>query len=274
MLTNEILNILSNNTAIIQKKFYNKLNEKPSVCDHQGYVIIIKNKDTKHIKFLRTEKEPLVRAQELNVKLEFYYETIHNKKCERLLNFLFDYSSKNIDNKKWFEINRFINLARVVETISKMDMSPNNIKIPEKLSYIKIDPRDDIDDYSDPELEKLIGKLIISGLQKLIEDEIISGSCNLEFFEFDKDEKQLYHYMSNNIYIIMTNKRFLKFENKIKLSEMYLNNVKTINHISGGLFHFDKIEIIDKNNKSDTFGIYKKSICVEFIRLLNSYCLL
>jgi len=153
-------------------------------------------------------------------------------------------------------------------------MSPNNIKIPEKLSYIKIDPRDDIDDYSDPELEKLIGKLIISGLQKLIEDEIISGSCNLEFFEFVKDEKQLYHYKSNNIYIIMTNKRFLKFENKIKLSEMYLNNVKTINHISGGLFHFDKIEIIDKNNKSDTFGIYKKSICVEFIRLLNSYCLL
>ena len=264
MLTNEILNILSNNTSIIQKKFYNKLNEKPSVCDHQGYVIIIKNNDTKHIKILRTEKEPLVRAQELNVKLEFYYETLHNKKCERLLNFLFDYSSKNIDNKKWFEINKFINLARVVETISKMDMSPNNIKIPEKLSYIKLDP--DIDDYSDPELEKLIGKLIISELQ--------NESCNLEFCEFDKDEKQLYHYKSNNIYIIMTNKRFLKFENKIKLSEMYLNNVKTINHISGGLFHFDKIEIIDKNNKSDTFGIYKKSICAEFIRLLNSCCLL
>jgi hypothetical protein len=52
------------------------------------------------------------------------------------------------------------------------------------------------------------------------------------------------------------------------VSETYLENIKYINHIKNGFFYYDKIEIIEKN-RVETFGIYNKTICKDFIKLIN-----
>ena len=79
----------------------------------------------------------------------------------------------------------------------------------------------------------------------------------------------LYYYNSGNIFIVLTDKRFIKIEDKKIVSESYLENIQYINHISGGWFRFDKIEIIEKNKKIEIFGIYFKEICLRFIKLLK-----
>ena len=85
-----------------------------------------------------------------------------------------------------------------------------------------------------------------------------------------KDEISLFYYNSYNIYIILTNKRFIKLEDDKICSESYLENINSINHIKNSFLYFDKIEIIEKNNRIETYGIYESIVCEYFIKLLNN----
>lgn len=102
----------------------------------------------------------------------------------------------------------------------------------------------------------------ITEVKKGITGDIIK---NVNFLE---GEMPLYYY-TDVISIILTNRRFIKLENNKIISEVYLDNILYVNHISGGLLHFDKIEIIDNNKKITTFGIYSKKICLYFIKLIK-----
>jgi hypothetical protein len=85
-----------------------------------------------------------------------------------------------------------------------------------------------------------------------------------------KDEISLFYYNSYNIYIILTNKRFIKLEDDKICSESYLENISAVNHIKNSFLYFDKIEIIEKNNRIETYGIYESIVCEYFIKLLNN----
>ena len=77
------------------------------------------------------------------------------------------------------------------------------------------------------------------------------------------------YYIYKHIVIILTSMRFIKLENNIICSEVFLNKMININHIKNSIFQYDKVEIIEYN-RIETFGIYKKDICAYFVKILNN----
>lgn len=79
----------------------------------------------------------------------------------------------------------------------------------------------------------IIGRIVIESIIT-----ILNYNNNIKFgttYELERylidDENILYYYNDQTIYIILTNKRFIKIENKIIVSKAYLENILYINHI-------------------------------------------
>jgi hypothetical protein len=301
-----IISILKNNTLKIQRQFYEKINSKPSDIDHKGYVYCASNETSKigdnyHlVKLGRTERDPSVRVKELKAKLEFFQHTKYNKKCERCIHLLFNYLSEiqyghdNAKHIEWFNIPKDIDVKKILYLVANYIDNHENIdnkySLPKDLDGVELvhDSMLDDDKYDDFDVAigigigiLAVGGLVAGSITKIIEKkedninsdikEGINGNI-LKIFSLDINEKPLYYYNDDgkNIYIILTDKRLVKIENNNIVSQSFIANIKIINHIKGGLFHFDKIEIIEKNNKVETFGIYKETICKDFIKLLKT----
>ena len=295
-----VLNLLSKNTPKIQRQFYDKLNCVPSPADHPGYVYCIKKtndpKYNGYVKLGRTERDPEIRASELNSTLCFYQKTSYNKKCERLIHLLFNcYSSIMIgpDGSKqveWFKLDNKIDTQLILNLVSeqiqdKPDQLPEQVQIPEEIKSVELVQDDLLDDdkYED-DLDVafgiaigLIGGIVVGGLvsafidNKNISSDIKSGlpANTIEIIKLAIEEKPLYYYSRDKIIIILTDKRFIKLENNQMVSISKLSDIKCIGHKKGGLFHYDKIEIVEKSNRVETFGIYEGKICQDFIQLIN-----
>lgn len=304
-----ILSILNKNTQKIQRQFYEKINSKPSVSDHIGYVYCaskisdIKNVSNNWIKLGRTERDPHTRAVELKCKLDFYCKTKYNKKCERLIHLLFNcysvhrLSENNTKQIEWFNIiedidinNILVIIAEYVDNYSDKDIEniqehkTLSIPIPIELEKEPLVFNDDMmndDKYDDNDMEIalgfVLGGIIIGAFSYILSDndnissDIKTGLSSdiVKIIKLLDNEISLYYYTKANIHIILTNMRFLKIEKNNIISESYLYDIQYINHIKNGVFYYDKIEIIEKTSRIETFGIYSKTVCSDFIKLLN-----
>lgn len=300
-----LVTILQQNTYVVQKKFYDRLKTEPSPCDNPGFVFgaysLTERKETGLVKIGWTQADPFISAEKMNCKLIFCQKTEHTKKCNRLLHLLFDYIKvikydKNQNkNVEWFNISNIMfntlvninNVPQIVTNIANLITNKNNHYIQDNQNNhdneednIKDDPIVDNNEDADFSIlgGALIGGLLVGGFAMGIaaitdaNSDIKEGINDdiFKYLEFLEGEKTVYYYHKDKIYIVLTNKRFIKIENNKLVSESYLNNIKDIRHKKGGMFHYDKIEIIEHNKKIETFGIYNGSICIQFINLIKN----
>jgi hypothetical protein len=259
------------------------------------------------VKLGRTERDPNIRAAELKCDLDFYCKTNYNKKCERLIHLLFNcYSvhrmseNKNKKEIEWFNITDDINVNKVMVIIAEYVDKDSNKDLPKDNEEHKIwelpkeleneplvlnDSMMDEDKYDDNDMEialgciagVVIGGILVSAFSYILSDKDencsdiktgLSGDI-MKIVKLYDNEVSLYYYTKGKIHIILTNMRFLKVENNNIISESYLSNIQYINHIKNGVFHYDKIEIIEKTSRIETYGIYSKNVCKDFIKILN-----
>ena len=301
----EFLDVLQLNKMCVQKYFYDNINSDHSICD--GYIIGYKknNDDSDKNNWLKIRKTKLDHdavKKELdrnNFKIIFIEKTNHINKCKKLVEILFTYAQVKRNNgnrtEEWFNIEHPIIVPNIIKSLIAM-MNSNNITAPLVINqYIYTDNdtnsiSESVKNESDDDdflgivavgaVVTLIGGLLIGS--KLVADTIskngeipssikkgVSGEI-LKLITFEDNEMPLYHYTSDKIHILLTDKRFIKIENHHTCSHVYLNQIKFVNHIKKSIFYYDKVEIIEDSGRVETFGIYEKSVCAYFVDLLNS----
>jgi hypothetical protein len=261
------------------------------------------------IKLGRTKRNPLERMKELKCNLNFSQATKYNKKCERCIHLLFNYLSvirqtpcgkKQIE---WFHVTNIIDIEHAVQLIAKhidndgvnndvnndiINKSINITEIPDNLKNVKLVKDSMIEDDKYEDIVNIFTSMGLA-ISTFVSDcvTLLSDSNNntmsrdikqdtdshiLKIFNLDEGELSLYYYNDHakDIWIVLTDKRFVKLEKGQVVSQSMINDIDIINHIKGGIFYFDKIQIIEKNNRVETFGIYKSSICEDFIKLLKN----
>jgi len=83
-------------------------------------------------------------------------------------------------------------------------------------------------------------------------------------------EKIHFHYFSrsDNV-VVLTNQRFVKVEDGKVVSEVYLKDVATVNHIKNGIFQWDKVSVTTHQGCTETFGINFGHITAFFTQVLR-----
>lgn len=287
----EFLEILQYNKPCIQKYFYDSLATDHPLCN--GYIIGYNKKDDDNtwLKIRKTTMDIDSVTKELkknNFNIIFIQKTEHLNKCKFLIEILFNYAKvkrPNGDKKEeWCKFSHPI--SNIISSLIIM-MNSKNVIIPQNIkeckyveSDVKIDDSDDDDDF----FGGLAGGLLIGGLlvgisaliidvfSKDIPDSIktgISGEIS-KLVVLQDNEKPMYYYTRDKIHILLTDKRFIKIENKVMVSEVYLNRIKFVNHIKNSIFSFDKVEVLEESGRIETFGIYEKDVCAYFTDLLNN----
>src|SRR5579883_3149642 len=79
-----------------------------------------------------------------------------------------------------------------------------------------------------------------------------------------------FHEAAYNIFIVLTNLRFLKSENKKVVSSSELSQIKGVKHTKAGLFSWDKVEVTEKSGRVETFGIYYAAVAAFFTQVLQN----
>lgn len=74
---------------------------------------------------------------------------------------------------------------------------------------------------------------------------------------------------SGGVFIVLTNFRFLKLENRKSVSISELSAIKGVKHIKAGFFAWDKVEVTEKSGRVETFGIYYSIVAAFFTRVLQ-----
>jgi hypothetical protein len=82
-------------------------------------------------------------------------------------------------------------------------------------------------------------------------------------------ETPLYHHGDGDMYILLTNLRFIKLEHHMIVNEVFLANIQSVAHVGGGVFHWDKVKIVETSTKVQMVGIRRKNTCLGFINLLR-----
>lgn len=298
----EFLEILQYNKPCIQKYFYDSLATDHPLCN--GYIIGYNKKDDDNtwLKIRKTTMEIDLVTKELkknNFNIIFIQKTEYLNKCKFLIEILFNYAKvkRGDKNEEWCKFSHPISISNIISSLIIM-MNSKNIIIPQNIkeckyieSDVKIDDEDD-DDFFGGLVGGLAGGLLIGGLivgiSALIIDAFsktnapssiktgISGEISKLVIlhrtigvNSDDNEKPMYYYTSGKIHILLTDRRFIKIENKEIVSEVYLNRIKFVNHIKNSIFSFDKIEILEESGRIETFGIYEKDVCAYFTDLLK-----
>jgi len=81
-------------------------------------------------------------------------------------------------------------------------------------------------------------------------------------------ETPLFHHRDGDMYILLTNMRFIKLENHMIVNELFLANMRSVAHVGGGMLHWDKVKIVE-STKVQMVGIRRKRTCLGFINLLR-----
>jgi len=301
----ELLDVIQLNKLFIQRNFYDNLANKHPLCT--GHVIGYNrpNDDNSWLKIRKTIVDIDVVTKELsknNFKIIFIQKTNYLNKCKKLIEILFTFAKfkRNIENKleEWFKFTNDIYISNVIMSLIKI-MNNNNINVPQNVkeyNYTESESKiiaESIKDDSDNDDDFFKGLAIgaggllvtgmLVGLGALITDVFMKENNNmpssikqgisveiLELILLEQNEIPMYYYTSSKIHILLTNKRFIKIENFCICSSAYLTDIRFVNHIKNSIFSFDKVEIIEINNRVETFGIYEKEVCAYFTKLLNS----
>ena len=98
----------------------------------------------------------------------------------------------------------------------------------------------------------------------------VNSKHNGQFTKYTKEDKINYWY-ENAIdnYVILTDQRFIKIENGKIVSEVLLSDIKSIFYRNMGIFYYDKIEIIRKDNTIETFGIAYTIVTEFFTKVIQ-----
>jgi hypothetical protein len=98
----------------------------------------------------------------------------------------------------------------------------------------------------------------------------VNSKHNGQFTKYIKEDKINYWY-ENTIdnYVILTDQRFIKIEKGKIVSEVLLSDIKSIFYRNMGIFYYDKIEIIRKDNTIETFGIAYTIVTEFFTKVIQ-----
>ena len=306
---NTIIELNYYNPIHVQKYFNDMLQSPHNLCSGYiiGYNYIgdtVENSKS-WLKIRKTTMDINTVRIELSKKYNIIFteKTEYLNKCKMLIELLFTYAkSKRINsdgkNEEWFYFQHYINPHRVLlSIIALMNDKPlnntnnnliNNQTENDKLTLQLADNvNGDNDDDFFTGLLTGASSVIISGLIAgagiLLTDLLTQKSEDIpksvrqgisteihELISLKCNEHPLYHYTSNNIYILLTDLRFVKIENYQIVSQTFIENIKCVNHIKNSIFSFDKVETIEKNDRQETFGIYEKEVCAFFIKIIRA----
>jgi len=99
--------------------------------------------------------------------------------------------------------------------------------------------------------------------------------------DFKKEEKihlvYLHHGFNfgsisrNDIFVVITSKRIFKYEKGIE--QVFLYDIVDVEHQKNNIFSWDKIVVLLRDGKKETFGIYSSDICGYFCWYLKDLIL-